>query len=331
VISAAGPAVSPATTYTVWAHAPIVLASDDQLSYSFTIAAAEDGKGARNTDTYAFPSPTQPAVQSVRLSAADISGSSTTNSANAVDPTSIWNGAFLVDTQSCTPSDTCCCGGQQNARSRTQPRTIAAPLSFEFRFAARSLTSLLSPSAVFYSSVGLVNVSTTLADPSTVLLSGALDGGAGCLYQTSLTGLMSVNATNAARASRSIEIPNAEHTIISFTADLAPADGTTSANAPLTELVIGNSFRQCRTRASKVSAFIPDSSSVVEETDPTDTTIFAPNTTELARDAFVGDYAFDQSCVPSASCCCAQGQTQHEASPRAANSRSARTFAAGGS
>lgn len=71
----------------------------------------------------------------------------------------------------------------------------------------RSLTRVVT-----LSSGVVVFLFSTVANPNEVLLAGLLDGGAGCLFQTSLTGLMAVNATNARRASRSIEIPNNERT-----------------------------------------------------------------------------------------------------------------------
>jgi len=198
-------------------------------------------------------------------------------SSSEVDTNSIWNGEFEVDADSCTPSDTCCCG------------------------------------------VGLVNVSTMVGDPSTVLLAGMLDGGTGCLFQSSLTGVMAVNSSNPRRASRSIEIPNAERTVIFFNAELA-ADSTAapSAAAPMTELTISNSFRQCVTKARKVGAFVPDSSPAEEEEeDPEDTQLAANSTLiegELPRDEFVGEYEFDNSCVPLQSCCCAVDQSRRACS-----------------
>jgi len=178
--SAAGPALAPGSAYAMYAHGPIAVAADDQLTYSYTFAKMADGAGAANSPSYAYPSTAQPAgsVRAVRVPAAAITelglpvpiGGSVDEAASSdVDPSSKWNGAFQVDSQ-CVPSDSCCCG------------------------------------------VGLLNVSATVGRPEEVLLSGNLDGGAGCLYQTSLTGIMQVNASNPNQASRSIEIPNNEKT-----------------------------------------------------------------------------------------------------------------------
>jgi len=130
---------------------------------------------------------------------------------------------------------------------------------------------------------------------------------------------MAVNSSNPRRASRSIEIPNAERTVIFFNAELA-ADSTAapSAAAPMTELTISNSFRQCVTKARKVGAFVPDSSPAEEEEeDPEDTQLAANSTLiegELPRDEFVGEYEFDNSCVPLQSCCCAVDQSRRACS-----------------
>ena len=177
--AAAGPALAPGQAYALYAHGPISVAADDQLTYSYTFAKMADGAGAANSPAYAYPSAAQPAgsVRAVRVPAAAITelglplttGGAETADPAAIDPQSNWNGAFQVDAQ-CVPSDSCCCG------------------------------------------VGLLNVSSTVGKPGEVLLSGNLDGGAGCLYQTSLTGIMAVNASNPNQASRSIEIPNNEKT-----------------------------------------------------------------------------------------------------------------------
>ena len=101
--------------------------------------------------------------------------------------------------------------------------------------------------------------------------------------------------------------------MITFVAELSPsasASAASSASPALSELTIFNSFRTCQTHASKIAAFTPPADDATT-TDPT-TTVLLPNSTStnssaLARDAFVGAWEFDNSCVPSASCCCAQG------------------------
>ena len=108
--------------------------------------------------------------------------------------------------------------------------------------------------------------------------------------------------------------------VITFVAQLAPAASSTGASAAsdLSQLTIYNSFRTCRTTAAKISAYNP--TQTVSPADPstqlypTNSSSSSSNSTAttaaaaaLPRDAFVGDYTFDSSCVPSSSCCCAVG------------------------
>ena len=97
----------------MYAHAPINLAANDQLTYSYTFARLPNGVGAINTAAYAFPSAAQPNVSAIDLPADaaqqfHIAASSIPTS-SAVDSASIWNGQFRVDS-TCVPSDSCCCG-----------------------------------------------------------------------------------------------------------------------------------------------------------------------------------------------------------------------------
>jgi len=86
--------------------------------------------------------------------------------------------------------------------------------------------------------------------------------------------------------------------VITFVAQLDPLAGAASSSPnDLSQLTIFNTFRTCHTIATKVAAFAPDAT--VDETVDPDSTVLAPNSTaaandtELPRDAFVGDYAFE--------------------------------------
>jgi hypothetical protein len=287
LISAASssPALSPSSSYYVFVHGPITIENSDAITYSFTYSTKADGSGAMNTPSYSYSkdaSTTQLATVTVPQDAlaalpgvniTDSSVNQPSSSSSSIDMTSIWNGRFQADS-SCVPSDTCCCG------------------------------------------VGVMNVSTTTADPTEVLVAGSLDGGAGCLYQTSLTGLMKINTTNPNLASRSITIPNADKTVIVFTAQLSsPLGSGASAAGANSVLTISNTFRPCQTVAQKIGSYAIGPISNDPSTDPSTINTNTNNATNssnpsapLARDAFVGDYDFDTSCVQSESC---SRSTQH--------------------
>lgn len=273
-----GAPLSAQTAYFVFVHGPITLADSDELSYSFTYATRADGTGARNTPLQRYSrSSAAAAVASVAV---------------PDDAKSALPGLSLGDATTAAGSA---------SASASSSIDVNSPWNGQFQADAACI-----PSDSCCCGVGLLNVSTTLADPSQVLLSGGLDGGAGCLYQTSLTGLMQVDSSQPLSASRRIEIPNADKTQIVFSAALsAGADGQ-----PNTILTVSNSFRPCQTVATKIAPLHPQSSESDDGSISSGPTTLAtdPSTAAaLDRDAFIGSYDFDSSCVPSASCCCAQG------------------------
>lgn len=90
--------------------------------------------------------------------------------------------------------------------------------------------------------------------------------------------------------------------MITFVAQLDPAAGAASTS-DLSQLTIFNTFRTCRTTATKVAPIEPVAVTD-DSTDPTSTELFpnstsSANSTELPRDAFVGDYAFESENKPN--------------------------------
>jgi len=84
--------------------------------------------------------------------------------------------------------------------------------------------------------------------------------------------------------------------VITFVAQLDPALGAASSS-DLSQLTIFNTFRTCRTTATKVAPLEPVAAAD-DSTDPASTELStnstaSANSTELPRDAFVGDYAFE--------------------------------------
>ena len=90
--------------------------------------------------------------------------------------------------------------------------------------------------------------------------------------------------------------------MITFVAQLDPAAGAASTS-DLSQLTIFNTFRTCRTTATTVAPIEPVATTD-DSTDPDSTELFpnstsSANSTELPRDAFVGDYAFESENKPN--------------------------------
>ena len=160
------------------------------------------------------------------------------------------------------------------------------------------------PSSTCCCGVGVIDIEPA-SDTSTLAVTGALDGGAGCYGQTQLSGSFTPSASSPLLLSSTF---TAQGVTDSFSVALSSPQQLPLPAATLSSLSAAQlaSVQNAYSALTVVNTLQPMCATTALRTAASTAVVPASSATVLQQ-AFIGTYQFDGTCQTSATCCCAVG------------------------